>query len=129
MIDIATLKMLSMLDVLAGSSENGFIAFSEIKDTISPDDEISEVIYDDSKQEKYGKEIAYPVVMDLDISDKTGACEIVDTFDHYVDKSGESCIVRVVFPKNEDPYILVIANGKDTQEAIIIEDGAWSFMS
>ena len=129
MVNIETIRCMSMLETLATVSAKGYMAFSEYAQKAGEmDDEELPVIYDDQNGQELDGDRVYPVVLDADM-DEDERLFITQDYDHYIDPEGRSAIVRAVIPadREDTPYIFVKLFGKGEEATIIVEDGAWFF--
>lgn len=129
MIDVETLRCFTMLETLSSLSKREYVPFSDVADGKMDIEEVSDrILYDDSKEEILGGDPSYPVVYDID-EDKHGKLIPGKCYDFYIDPNGESAVVRAVLPsdKGQDPYILVMLQGKAQPSLVIIENGSWYF--
>ena len=114
MINIETLKLYKIIDILADLSKNGIESFSTATRSTFHD----RVYYNDKLPDENGN---FRVVLDACIDpEHHDACS-------YYDSVSEGYTIRVVLPESDEdsPYILV--KFLISEDEIIIENGNWYF--
>lgn len=116
MINVETIKLVSMLNELAELTKGGIFEF---KKATQDDSNYSKVFYDQETQDSDGN---CKVVLDMCIVDNP-ECTHHDAVSYY-DSCTEEFTVRAVINENE-PYIVV--KFLNSEDQIVVEDGRWYF--
>ena len=117
MINVPTLKMVSILNDLAEKSKEGIIPFSKIKEING-----NPVLYDDVESDAIG----FKVVLDKVVEEEHA--DITSYYDNYPGFEREFLIrVSEQGVDEGEPFILV--SFPDNSSEIVIEDGKWYFSS
>ena len=117
MINIPTLKMMSLLNDLAEMSNDGIIPFSKVKEAVG-----DPIVYDDSESD----DIGFRVVLDKCVEEEHS--DIISYYDEYPGIAGEFKI-RVSEQGVEENAPFVLVTFPDNASEIVIENGKWYFSS
>ena len=117
MINVPTLKMVSVLNDLAEKSKDGIIPFSKIREANE-----NSVLYDDTESDAIGFKVVLDKCVEEELSD------IVSYYDNYPGIEGE-LLIRVSKQGVEDGEPFILVSFPDNTSEIVIEDGKWYFSS